>query len=325
MGFLFFFSSAAATAAIAADEKKDKKEKGALAKKAAKFAKAEAKADKAYAKKKALEKKALDAKRSKEAGEKAAVAAKADAVYAKEAKKAALMKENADKAAAKEKAFKKKAAEKLASEEKASKQPAYEFPQCKGGQCLKDNKCHDTTATGPFMCADLVSCCDKAPAVAPYSGMSWAHIPPPPAPVPPKPSKKCLAEKAKCKADAKCAPLMAGDWVKSTKKAGCQKSKGLLDLWFAVTSECPYAKYPGFESNIPMWKEQIEDMPEYVDSGTTGRFKAKKGAGSICTMVKELVNGFAAGFPDSATAPEASSVGGMKWEAPKGGWDFKDE
>merc|ERR1712054_561381 len=117
----------------------------------------------------------------------------------------------------------------------------------------------------------------------------------------------------------------AGDWVKSTKKAGCQNSKGLLDLWFAVTSECPYAKYPGFETNIPMWKEQIEDMPEYVDSGTTGRFKAKKGAGSICTMVKELVNGFAAGFPDSSTAPEASSVGGMKWEAPKGGWDFKDE
>merc|ERR1712216_798662 len=129
------------------------------------------------------------------------------------------------------------------------------------------------------------------------------------------------ANRKKCKADKACAPLMKLDSIKATKAAGCQKSKGLLDLWFALTSTCPNAKYPGFQSNIPMWKEQITDMPVYKDTGTTGRFKANRGAGSICNMVKELVGGFASGFPDSATAPVASKVYATgKWSIPKDGY-----
>merc|ERR1712054_761381 len=170
-------------------------------------------------------------------------------------------------------------------------------------------------------CADLVSCCKVAPAVAPFSGMSWAHIPPPPPPPPVVPSAACVANRKKCSADKACAPLMKLDSIKATKKAGCQKSKGLLDLWFALTSTCPNTKYPGFQDNIPMWKEQITDMPVYKDTGTTGRFKANKGAGSICNMVSELVDGFAAGFPDSASAPVASKVYATgKWSIPDDGW-----
>merc|ERR1711966_432812 len=105
--------------------------------------------------------------------------------------------------------------------------------------------------------------------------------------------------------------------------AGCQKSKGLLDLWFALTSTCPNAKSPGFQSNIPMWKEQITDMPVYKNTGTTGRFKANRGAGSICNMVTMFVKGFAAGFPDSSKAPKAKTIyGKQKWAAPSGGWKF---
>merc|ERR1712054_609293 len=254
--------------------------------------------------------KVLKAKRGKEAAKKAAIAAKADAVYHKAAKEAAMKQEKANKAAAKE---------------KASKVPAAEIPTCGPGDCLKGAKCHKTTAKGPFMCADLVTCCKVAPAVAPFSGMSWAHIPPPPPPPPVVPSAACVANRKKCTADKACAPLMKLDSIKATKKAGCQKSKGLLDLWFALTSTCPNAKYPGFQSNIPMWKEQITDMPVYKDTGTTGRFKANRGAGSICNMVTQLVDGFAAGFPDSSSAPVAKTIyGKQKWAAPAGGWKFTE-
>jgi len=116
---------------------------------------------------------------------------------------------------------------------------------------------------------------------------------------------------------------MKMDSIKATEKAGCGKSKGLLDLWFAMTSACPNSKYPGFQSNIPMWKEQITDMPVYKNTGTTGRFKANRGAGSICNMVTELVKGFAAGFPDSSSAPVAKTIyGKQNWAAPSGGFKF---
>merc|ERR1712054_175036 len=223
--------------------------------------------------------------------------------------------------AAKEAAMKQEKANKAAAKEKASKVPAAEIPTCGPGDCLKAGKCHKTTAKGPFMCADLVTCCKVAPAVAPFSGMSWAHIPPPPPPPPVVPSAACVANRKKCTADKACAPLMKLDSIKATKAAGCQKSKGLLDLWFALTSTCPNTKYPGFQSNIPMWKEQITDMPVYKDTGTTGRFKANRGAGSICNMVTQLVDGFAAGFPDSASAPVASKVYATgKWSIPDDGW-----
>merc|ERR1719421_1351614 len=322
-------AAAADQAAIKADEKKnkatDKKEKGALAATAAEEAATAKGVEAAYQKKKEAAAKVLKAKRGKEAAKKAAISAKADAVYHKAAKEAAMKQEKANKAAAKEKASKAASKKKLAQEEKTSKVPAAEIPTCGPGDCLKAGKCHKTTAKGPFMCADLVSCCKVAPAVAPFSGMSWAHIPPPPPPPPVVPSAACVANRKKCKADKACAPLMKLDSIKATKKAGCQKSKGLLDLWFALTSTCPNAKYPGFQSNIPMWKEQITDMPVYKDTGTTGRFKANRGAGSICNMVTQLVDGFAAGFPDSSSAPVAKTIyGKQKWAAPAGGWKFTE-
>merc|ERR1719331_3029561 len=36
-------------------------------------------------------------------------------------------------------------------------------------------------------------------------------------------------------------------------------------------------------------------MPVYKNSGTNGRFKANRGAGSVCTMVKSLAAGMASG------------------------------
>jgi len=320
-------SAAADKAAIAADEKHnkavDKSEKGKLAKDASNEAAAKKKTEKAYQKKKAAAAAALKAKRGKEADAKKAVAAKADADYLT-AKKEADVKEGKAKTAEKVlKAAQAASKKKLAAEEKQSKIPPAEIPTCSYGECLdKKNKCQKTgTGKAPFMGADLVHCSDTKPAEAPYSGMSWAHIPAPPPPPPVVPSAACVATRKKCGADKDCAPLMKMDSIKATKTAGCGKSKGLLDLWFKLTSECPNEKYPGFQDNIPMWKEQITDMPVYKNTGTTGRFKANKGAGSICNMVTELVDGFASGFPDSASAPVASKVYGTgKWGIPDDGW-----
>merc|ERR1719453_572242 len=323
-------SAAADQAAIKSAEKHnkatDKKEKGALAKTAAKEAASKKKAEAAYQKKKAAADAALKAKRGKEADKKRAIAAKADAVYLTAKKEADVKEGKAKVAAKKEKASKAASAKKLKAEEKQSKIPPAEIPTCGPGQCLdKKNKCQDTNGvSAPFMGSDLVHCADKAPAMEPYSGMSWAPIPPPPPPPPVVPSAKCVALKKACAKKKDCDALLKMDSIKATEKAGCGKSKDLLDEWFAITSERPNTKYPGFQDNIPMWKEQITDMPVYKDSGTTGRFKANRGAGSICNMVKELVGGFAAGFPDSSSAPVAKTVyGSGKWDVPAAPDGFK--
>lgn len=266
---------------------------------------------------------ALKAKRKSEADAKKAKAAKADAVYLAAKKEASVKEGKAKNAAQVEKAAKAAAKKKLAAEEKQSKVPPAEIPTCSPGECLdKHNKCQETDGVhAPFMGADLVHCSKTAPAMKPFSGMSWAHIPAPPPPPPVVPSKKCKALEAKCAASLTCGPLLKMDSIKATEAAGCGSSKNLLDLWFAVTSECPNTKYPGFRDNIPMWKQQIDDMPVYKASGTTGRFKANRGAGSICNMVTMLVKGFAAGFPDSATAPVAGDVAATaKWSVPAEGW-----
>merc|ERR1712196_362243 len=72
--------------------------------------------------------------------------------------------------------------------------------------------------------------------------------------------------------------------------------KGPLNKWFAMQSNCCNPKAIGFSDNIPMFKMQIDDMPVYKNTGTTGRFKANRGAGSVCTMVKSLVAGVQAGI-----------------------------
>merc|ERR1712054_235761 len=70
---------------------------------------------------------------------------------------------------------------------------------------------------------------------------------------------------------------------------------GSLMKFFAWGAACCDPKHIGFSDNIPMFKMQITSMPKYKNSGTTGRFKANRGAGSICGMVKSLAAGVAAG------------------------------
>merc|ERR1711988_445895 len=70
---------------------------------------------------------------------------------------------------------------------------------------------------------------------------------------------------------------------------------GSLMKFFAFGAACCDPKHIGFSDNIPMFKMQITNMPKYKNTGTTGRFKANRGAGSICGMVKSLAAGVAAG------------------------------
>merc|ERR1712139_277342 len=126
--------------------------------------------------------------------------------------------------------------------------------------------CHKVTAKGPFMGDDLVSCADKKPAEEADAGLSWAGIEPP---LPPE----------------KCPPATAA----------CKGGKGSLMKFFAWGAACCDPKHIGFSDNIPMFKMQITNMPKYQNSGTNGRFKANRGAGSICGMVKSLAAGVSAG------------------------------
>merc|ERR1711881_600066 len=59
--------------------------------------------------------------------------------------------------------------------------------------------------------------------------------------------------------------------------------------------DCCDPSHIGFSDNIPMFKMQITSMPVYKNSGTNGRFKANRGAGSVCTMGKSLAAGVSAG------------------------------
>merc|ERR1711918_293632 len=66
---------------------------------------------------------------------------------------------------------------------------------------------------------------------------------------------------------------------------GCHGGKKGPNAFFAWSSACCDPKNIGFSDNIPMFKMQITAMPVYKNSGTNGRFKANRGAGSVCTMV----------------------------------------
>merc|ERR1711959_329655 len=90
-----------------------------------------------------------------------------------------------------EKAAKKKAADNTKAQEKetkASTKKDMEIKECAidGSECqTPDGKCHKTTAKGPFMDTDLVSCTNKKPSEDMDAGLSWAGIPPPLALPPP--------------------------------------------------------------------------------------------------------------------------------------------
>merc|ERR1711959_155531 len=83
--------------------------------------------------------------------------------------------------------------------------------------------------------------------------------------------------------------------TKGIVNVGCHGGKAGLNAFFAWAADCCDPHNIGFSDNIPMFKMQITAMPVYKNSGTNGRFKANRGAGSVCTMVKSLASGMASG------------------------------
>merc|ERR1712118_572909 len=191
-----------------------------------------------------------------------------------------------------------KTAEKADKDDEASDK---EIKECAidGSECqTPDGKCHKVTPKGPFMGDDLVSCANKKPAEQEDAGLSWAGIEPPlpPQKCPPA-SAKCKSATAACKADKVCHEAIKKGCFAGSIHVGCAKGagKGPLNKWFAMQSNCCNPK-AGFSDNIPMFKMQIDDMPVYKNTGTTGRFKANRGAGSVCNMMKSMVAGAKSGF-----------------------------
>merc|ERR1719224_149951 len=227
---------------------------------------------------------------------------KADAAYAKDMQEAGQKKAKADRAAAQEKASKKTAEKNSKADEKetkASEASDEEIKECAidGSECqTKDGKCHKTTPKGPYMGDDLVSCSKTKPAEEEDAGLGWAGIEAPlPAEACPKPDAACKAAAKACDADGSCKKAKAKGGTKGIVDVGCHGGKKGLNAFFAWSSACCDPKNIGFSDNIPMFKMQITAMPVYKNSGTNGRFKANRGAGSVCTMVKSLAAGMSSG------------------------------
>merc|ERR1711959_724036 len=175
-------------------------------------------------------------------------------------------------------------------ETKASEAEDNEIKECAidGSECQsKDGKCHKTTPSGPYMADDLVSCSKTRPAEEEDAGLSWAGIEPPlPAESCPKPSAACKAAAKACDGNKQCAAAKKLGGTKGIVNVGCHGGKAGLNAFFAWAADCCDPHNIGFSDNIPMFKMQITSMPVYTNSGTNGRFKANRGAGSVCTMVK---------------------------------------
>merc|ERR1711939_854225 len=137
---------------------------------------------------------------------------------------------------------------------------------------------------------------DRAAAQEEDAGLGWAGIEPPlPAESCPKPDAACKAAAKACDADGSCKKAKAKGGTKGIVDVGCHGGKKGLNAFFAWSSACCDPKNIGFSDNIPMFKMQITAMPVYKNSGTNGRFKANRGAGSVCTMVKSLAAGMSSG------------------------------
>merc|ERR1711970_1243988 len=299
-------AAAAARAAIAASVKAANKEAAAktarINKRHAAEQAAKHKADTAYAKKAAADAAALRKSRAATAEKFAKVAAKADRAFEKDMQEAGQKKAKADRAAAQEKASKKTAEKNSKADEKetkASEASDEEIKECAidGSECqTKDGKCHKTTPKGPFMGDDLVSCSKTKPAEEEDAGLGWAGIEPPlPAESCPKPDAACKAAAKACDGNKQCAAAKKLGGTKGIVDVGCHGGKAGLNAFFAWAADCCDPHNIGFSDNIPMFKMQITSMPVYTNSGTNGRFKANRGAGSVCTMVKSLASGMASG------------------------------
>merc|ERR1719409_2026526 len=279
-------AAAAARAAIAASVKAANKEAAAktarINKRHAAEQAAKHKADTAYAKKAAADAAALRKSRAATAEKFAKVAAQADRAFEKDMQEAGEKKGKADE-----------------KETKASEAEDNEIKECAidGSECqTKDGKCHETTPSGPYMADDLVSCSKTKPAEEEDVGLSWAGIEPPlPAESCPKPSAACKAAAKACDGNKQCAAAKKLGGTKGIVNVGCHGGKAGLNAFFAWAADCCDPHNIGFSDNIPMFKMQITSMPVYTNSGTNGRFKANRGAGSVCTMVKSLASGMASG------------------------------
>merc|ERR1719271_382038 len=245
---------------------------------------------------------ALKKSRAATAEKFAKVAAKADRAFEKDMQEAGQKKAKADRAASQEKGSKKAAEKKGKADEKetkASEAEDNEIKECAidGSECQsKDGKCHKTTPSGPYMADDLVSCSKTKPAEEEDAGLSWAGIEPPlPAESCPKPSAACKAAAKACDGNKQCAAAKKLGGTKGIVNVGCHGGKAGLNAFFAWAADCCDPHNIGFSDNIPMFKMQITSMPVYTNSGTNGRFKANRGAGSVCTMVKSLASGMASG------------------------------
>lgn len=142
------------------------------------------------------------------------------------------------------------------------------------------------------MASDLVSCADKKPKDDEGAGLSWAGIEPPllPERCPPV-TRTCKRWTRICNSDKHCVKAIKLGIVKGATYLGCHAGKESLNMWFDMKANCCDPTNIGFSDNIPMFKMQISDMPSYHASGTDGRFKANRGVGSVCTMMKSLVAG----------------------------------
>jgi len=299
-------AAAAARAAIAASVKAANKEAAAktarINRRHAAEQAAKHKADSAYEKKHKADTAALNKARAATAEKFAKKAAKADRAFQKDMQEAGQKKAKADRAAKAEKDGKEKAKKKGIADEKETKASTASdlaMKECKidGSECqTPDGKCHKTTPKGPFMGDDLVSCADKKPTEEADAGLSWAGIEPPlpPQKCPPA-TAACKAAKKKCGGLKTCKAGMAKGATKGLIHVGCKGTKASLMAFFAWGANCCDPKNIGFSDNIDMFKMQITSMPVYHNMGTTGRFKAYHGAGSVCGMVKSLAAGVAAG------------------------------
>merc|ERR1711959_392330 len=315
-------AAAAARAAIAASVKAAHKEAAAktarINRRHAAEQAAKHKADSAYEKKHKADTAALNKARAATAEKFAKKAAKADRAFQKDMQEAGQKKAKADRAAKAEKDGKEKAKKKGIADEKETKASTADdlaMKECKidGSECqTPDGKCHKTTPKGPFMGDDLVSCADKKPAEEEDAGLSWAGIEPPlPAEACPKPSAACKSAAAACDANKQCAAAKAKGGTKGIVDVGCHGGKGGLNAFFAWAADCCDPKNIGFSDNIPMFKMQITSMPVYKNSGTNGRFKANRGAGSVCTMVKSLASGMSSGDDGGVFLQKSSANNGV--------------
>merc|ERR1719271_2102973 len=255
-----------------------------------------------YKRQQALSALALKAKRAHTQEKFAKKAAQANRAFKADMREAAVKKAKANNAARREKGAKaasERSTKAQEKETKASNKEDAEIKECAidGSECQsKDGKCHKTTPSGPYMADDLVSCSKTKPAEEEDAGLSWAGIEPPlPAESCPKPSAACKAAAKACDGNKQCAAAKKLGGTKGIVNVGCHGGKAGLNAFFAWAADCCDPHNIGFSDNIPMFKMQITSMPVYTNSGTHGRFKANRGAGSVCTMVKSLASGMASG------------------------------